>query len=160
IKIAPHAFVDANAFYSRRDEGLFFGYFPGRYGTVFSCLSHDVVAHETTHALLDGLRERYTDPSSPDQAGFHEGFADVVALLSVLPQRDVVDAVVDRPAGRADGAAARNLVALKDVTPKALHNSVLFGLAKQMGQEMASVRGHAVRQSAKMHPSARLLDEE
>jgi hypothetical protein len=160
IKVAPHAFADANAFYSRRDEGLFFGYFPGRAGTVFSCLSHDVVAHETTHALLDGLRERYTDPSSPDQAGFHEGFADVVALLSVFAQRDVVDAVVDRPAGRADAAAARNLVALTDVTPKALRESVLFGLAEEMGQEMAGVRGHALRQSARMEPSAGYLGED
>src|SRR5262249_44069752 len=29
LKVAPHAFADANAFYSKRDEGLFFGYFPG-----------------------------------------------------------------------------------------------------------------------------------
>ena len=118
------------------------------------------MAHETTHALLDGLRERYTDPSSPDQAGFHEGFADVVALLSVFAQRDVIDAVVDRPAGRADGAATSNLVALKDVTPEAFRDSVLFGLAKQMGQEMAGVRGHALRQSAQMKPSEKYLAED
>ena len=45
-------------------QALLFGYFrasesdpgenlPGQ--TVFCCLSHDIVAHETTHALLDGL---------------------------------------------------------------------------------------------------------
>lgn len=81
LKIAPHAFSDANAFYSGKDETLVFGYFPAHDGSmVYGCLSHDVVAHETTHALVDGLRNRFTDPSSPDQAAFHEGFADVVAL--------------------------------------------------------------------------------
>ena len=96
----PHAFLDANAFYSRDSEALLFGYFPGRDGnTIFSCLSHDVVAHETTHALVDGLRSCYQDPSSADQAAFHEGISDVVALLSVFALDDVVRAVLDRHAG-------------------------------------------------------------
>ena len=92
IQVAPHAFADANAFYSPEDQALMFGYFPRHAGGghVFACLAHDIVAHETTHALLDGLRKRYTDPSSPQQAGFHEGFADIVALLSVFSLRDVV----------------------------------------------------------------------
>ena len=95
-----HAFADANAFYSREHEALLFGYFPGREGkTIFSCLSHDVVAHETTHALVDGLRSGYLDPSSADQAAFHEGISDVVALLSVFALDDVVRAVLDRHAG-------------------------------------------------------------
>src|SRR6185503_2322557 len=69
VKVAPHAFADANAFYSSDDEALVFGYFPAGDGTmVYSALSHDVVAHETTHALLDGIRHRFLDPSSPDQA--------------------------------------------------------------------------------------------
>lgn len=160
LKVAPHAFADANAFYSRRDEGLFFGYFPGRHGNVFSCLSHDVVAHETTHAILDGLRERYTDPSSPDQAAFHEGFSDVVAILSVFALPDVVDTLVDRSAGAGQRAAAGNLVALEDVTPEALRNSVLLGLAEEMGQEMAEVRGAALRQSALLTPSPKYLGDE
>ena len=91
LKVVPHAFADANAFYSREHEALLFGYFPGRSGnTIFSCLSHDVVAHETTHALVDGLRSCYLDPSSADQAAFHEGISDVVALLSVFALDDVV----------------------------------------------------------------------
>src|SRR6185369_4652655 len=73
LKVAPHGMMDANAFYSREVEGLVFGYFPGRTKrTVYTCLSHDVVVHETTHALIDGLRRRYLDPSGPDQAAFHE----------------------------------------------------------------------------------------
>ena len=53
IQVAPHAFADANAFYSERDRALVFGYFPKQQNSremVFACLSHDVVAHETTHS--------------------------------------------------------------------------------------------------------------
>ncbi len=153
IKIAPHAFADANAFYSEEDEALLFGYFPGRTGTVFSCLSHDVVAHETTHALLDGLRWRYTDPSSPDQAAFHEGFSDVVALLSVFSLRDVVKTVLDR-------SGDPELVPEESLTIDALRNSLLLGLAEQMGQEMSLARGRALRQSALLEPSPRHLEED
>jgi hypothetical protein len=168
LKVAPHAFADANAFYSKQDEGLFFGYFPGSKGNVFSCLSHDVVAHETTHALVDGLRERYTDPSSPDQAAFHEGFADVVALLEVFALREVVNIVLDRPAGEEEQVRpsaperrnGRRLVATKALTPDALRRSVLLGLAKQMGEEMSTVRGKPLRQSARLTPSAAYLQQE
>ena len=102
LNVAPHAFADPNAFYSEQDKALMFGYFrapkpDSQTGVelVFTCLSHDVVAHETTHAILDGLREHYTQPSSPEQAGFHEGFADVVALLSVFSLTEIIDVFAD-----------------------------------------------------------------
>ncbi|MGH9949224.1 MAG: hypothetical protein ACRD6X_18795, partial [Pyrinomonadaceae bacterium] len=64
LYVATHAFADANAFYSEEDQALAFGYFfvpgTGKRTPIFTCLSYDVVAHETTHAILDGLRERYT----------------------------------------------------------------------------------------------------
>lgn len=153
LKVAPHAFVDANAFYSERDEALVFGYFPGRDGKpVFSCLSHDVVAHEATHALIDGLRGRFTDPSSPDQAAFHEGFADVVALLSVFALRDVVKATLDRSLEKGPERPPAGLVHEDFLKPDSLRDSVLLGLAQQMGEEMSLVRGRVLRRSIKLTP--------
>jgi len=150
IQVAPHAFSDANAFYSDRAQGLFFGYFPSTDGqrTLYTCLSHEIVAHETTHALLDGLRERYTDPSSPQQAGFHEGFADIVAMLSILAAQSVVEKVIDLGLPRARGGAIRR----EAVSVKNLKNSGLFGLAQEMGSELAGVHGHALRRSVQLPP--------
>jgi hypothetical protein len=81
---------EANAYYSPPRNALLFGYFqanaekagdnlPG--GLVFSCLSHDVVAHETAHALVDGLHRYYQYQTNADIAAFHEAFADIVALF-------------------------------------------------------------------------------
>lgn len=144
LKVAPHAFAEANAYYSRRDEGLLFGYFPGRDGKpVFTCLSHDVVVHETTHALVDGLRPHFAEPSSVDQAAFHEGFADIVALLSVFRHDEVINAAL-----RAKGERIRRA----ELTIDALAKSALMGLAAQFGQELAQVRGDALRRSVELEP--------
>ena|SRR5215212_467560 len=149
IKVAPHAFADANAFYSEHDQALLFGYFPASKGMVYCCLSHDIVAHETTHALLDGLRERYTDPSSPEQAAFHEGFADIVALLSVFSLTGIVETIIDLQAPRRN----RSQIAKKLLTIDALRQSMLLGLAKEMGQELPAVRGNVLRRSVELVPS-------
>jgi len=149
IKVAPHAFAEANAFYSERDQALLFGYFPGRHGMVYCCLSHDIVAHETTHALLDGLRERYTDPSSPEQAAFHEGFADIVALLSVFSLSGIVETIIDLQAPRRN----RSQISKDLLTIDALRESMLLGLAKEMGQELPAVRGNVLRRSVELVPS-------
>ena len=90
LRIYPHALREANAYYSPWKKALLFGYFPaspvnpGRNlpgGTVFTCLSHDVIAHEVTHALLDGLHRRLMEPSNQDTLALHEAFADIVALF-------------------------------------------------------------------------------
>ena len=99
LRIYPHAFRMANAYYSRRKGALLFGYFPatedrasGQFpgGMVFTCLSHDVIAHETTHALLDGFHEHFLEPTNPDALAFHEAFADIVALFQHFTFRDVL----------------------------------------------------------------------
>jgi len=90
LRVYPHALRQANAYYSPDKIALLFGYFPEMRseaddsalgGMVFTCLSHDIVAHETTHALLDGLHRRYQEASNVDVLAFHEAFADIVAMF-------------------------------------------------------------------------------
>jgi len=90
LRIYPHALCEANAYYSPSKCALLFGYFPASAenpgkqfpgGLVFTCLSHDIIAHETTHALLDGIHRQFIEPSNPDVLAFHEAFADIVALF-------------------------------------------------------------------------------
>ena len=90
LRIYPHALREANAFYSPMKIALLFGYFNASMGApgdhmpgsqVFTCLSHDIVAHETTHAILDGMHRQFLLPSNRDVLAFHEGFADCVAML-------------------------------------------------------------------------------
>jgi hypothetical protein len=90
LSVRPHALHEANAYYSPQDIALLFGYFeasedaPGNHvpgSAVYSCLSHDIVAHETTHAILDGMHRGFNEPSNPDVLALHEAFADIVALM-------------------------------------------------------------------------------
>ncbi len=90
LRIYPHAMREANSYYSPDKKALLLGYFPASTidpggnlpgGTIFCSLSHDIVAHETTHALLDGLHSRFREATNPDVLAFHEAFADIVALF-------------------------------------------------------------------------------
>jgi hypothetical protein len=97
LRIYPHALREPNAYYSPAKKALLFGYFaasaddPGNHvpgSMVFTCLSHDIIAHETAHALLDGMHRRLNRATNPDMLAFHEAFADIVALFQhfTLPE--------------------------------------------------------------------------
>lgn len=97
LRIYPHALREANAYYSPDKRALLFGYFKPpesaadvQASWVFTCLSQDVIAHETAHAILHGMRQRSIDPSHVDARAFHEGFADIVALLQHFSMAPVV----------------------------------------------------------------------
>ncbi|MEE8522892.1 MAG: hypothetical protein V3T72_03090 [Thermoanaerobaculia bacterium] len=133
LRIYPHALRARNAYYSPQKKAVLFGYFPVRTkdghntpGTqVFTCLSHDIVAHEVTHALLDGVHPRFSEPTNPDVHAFHEAFADVVAMFQHFSYPGVLEDQIRRTRG--DLAA----------------ESMLGQLAQQFGR--ATGRGSALR---------------
>lgn len=123
LRIYPHAMQAKNAFFSPAKGALLFGYFRGtpRFAGhegdwVFTCLSQDIIAHETTHAILHGLRRRGIEASNRDSLAFHEGFADIVALLQHFTMQPVVAHELGRTGGVLRSA------------------SLLTGLANQFGE--------------------------
>ncbi|WP_299846555.1 hypothetical protein [uncultured Paracoccus sp.] len=90
LRLRPFAQRALNAYYDRDRAEIGFGFDRASPDSAradarllrFTALSSDVVAHEVTHALLDGLRPDYDLPVHPDVFAFHEAVADIVALLS------------------------------------------------------------------------------
>ena len=132
LRVYPHALREPNAYYSKQKVALLFGYFRSMArdagaSWVFTALSHDVVVHETTHAILDGLHRRYAEPTSVDSLAFHEAFADIVALLSHFTLAEAVQAEIAANGGRFD------------------QRTLMTGLARQFGR--ATGRGGALREA-------------
>lgn len=177
LKIVPHAFREANAFYSRDHEALLFGYYASRKATnsekgdrgtstkrTYTCLSHDIVAHETTHALLDGVRQRFIYPSLTDQAAFHEGFSDLVAILSVISVTDLVKAIIIK-----SNEGERELIihnkeiddpkinSAESLEAEIMRISPLLSLAEEMGKNSHYSENKALRESLKIKPDRTAL---
>ncbi len=149
LKIYPHAMQEANAFYSRDLEALVFGYFPASDSdpvsnlpgqTIFTCLSHDIVAHETTHALIDGQRMHFMEATSPDTLAFHEAFADIVALLQHFSFKEVLLDVIKRTGGliyRSNiNSAIKAEKGTEEIISELSASNPLVELAKQFGEAM------------------------
>lgn len=145
LRLFPHAFNGRNAFYDHNLHGVLFGYFqadmddagsnmPGQ--TIYTCLSHDIIAHEMTHAIVDRLRRYFLEPSNIDVLAFHEGFSDLVALFQHFSFRDLLSQEIRR--ARSD---------LRQPT-------LLVQLARQFGY--ATGEGKSLR-SALDQPDAKLL---
>ena len=137
LVLRPHGLPGTkNAFYDKETGSIQFGYFQaaaevtGRNlprSWVFTCLSHDIVAHEVTHALLDGLRANFTIPTNPDVPGFHEALADLVAVFQHFSYRDVLEKAI---------AQSRSKLQMAPL---------LTDLAWQFSQSQGGQYGHALR---------------
>ena len=134
LRLVPHAFRGGNAFYHPRLRAVLFGYFrasadspgdnlPGQ--VIFTCLSHDIIAHEVTHAIVDRLRPYFNIATNPHVRAFHEGFADIVAVFQRLSFRDLVHR------------------ALQDSRGDVRQSQLLSNIAAQFGQGLGS--GKALR---------------
>ena len=104
LQIFPYGLPNVmNAFYSRTQNCLKFGDFvpSGQTERVFTCRSFDIVAHETGHAVLDGLKPRWLEADNPPQTGgLHESFGDLTAIFLALSQLDQCEAVVAQTKAR------------------------------------------------------------
>lgn len=134
LRLYPHGIQAPNAFYSPNERAIYFGSFKSTNlrgsaypGMVYAALSHDIIAHEMSHALLDGMHKAFREPSNPDVLAFHEAFADIVALLQQFSNLDVV---------RSQSAAVRGNLSME---------SLLGNLARQFGD---ATRGTSALRSA------------
>jgi hypothetical protein len=104
LAIFPHGLPNVmNAFYSRSQCCLKFGDFvpTGQQQRVFTCRSLDIVAHETAHAVLDGLKPDWLLADNPPQTGgLHEAFGDLTAIFLSLSQLDLCEAIVAQTKAR------------------------------------------------------------
>jgi hypothetical protein len=134
LRLFPHAFHGANAFFSSDLHAVLFGYFradrdnpglnmPGQ--NIYTCLSHDIIVHEMTHAIVNRLRKYFLEPSNKDVLAFHEGFADVVALFQHFTYRELLRDEIQR------------------VHTDIRRDNTLVRMAQQFGE--ATGRGRALR---------------
>ncbi len=155
LRVYPHALREANAFYDPNKKALLFGYFTaGRTSRsapptsiVFTCLSHDIIVHETCHAILDGMHPRYVENSNADMLALHEAFADIVAIFQHFSHPQVLEDQIARTRGDLE------------------QQSLLGALAQEFGQ--ATGHGGALRdalgeyvdgQWRMLEPDNRILD--
>ena len=107
LQIYPFARKEMNAYYNRERQALIFGWYRAeesnrrnlKNGLVFTALSHDIIAHEVSHALLDGMRPYFFRPYHHDTLAFHEAFSDLVAIFQHFRHRDLVSNAIMRCRG-------------------------------------------------------------
>jgi hypothetical protein len=166
LRVYPHGFNEANAYYSRELRGLVFGYFsasaddpgqniPGQ--PIFTCLSHDIIVHETCHAIIDGMREYFLEPTNRDTLGFHEALSDIIAMLQHFTFPEPLMDTIQRTGGRLylthlqpellTDAEGRELVS------GAMERNPLVDLALQFGESLGTRR--ALRSAIGKEPNSR-----
>jgi hypothetical protein len=169
LNLYPHAMVSANAAYSPSAKGILFGYFrastddPGRNlpgQTVFTCLSHDIIVHETTHAILDGLRTYFSDRTSQDVAAFHEAFADIAALFRHFSHKEALLDTIQKTGGKLyqyhlqPEATTEGKARIQAENPA---DNPLVGLAQQFGEARGT--GKALRSALSEPPDPKRIKD-
>jgi hypothetical protein len=102
LLIVPRAGQMENAYYERDSHSLQFFSFPSNQDEremVYTSLARDIVAHETGHAILDGIAPHLWFAITPQSRALHEAIGDLTALLISIDSNKLVDAVLKKTNG-------------------------------------------------------------
>jgi len=106
LLVVPRAGWMENAYYERDSHSLQFFSFDVDGKTIYTSLSRDIVAHETAHAIIDGIDPDLYDALDPQSLALHEGIADLTAMLLAFDSSRLSRAILDATGGRIDKSNA------------------------------------------------------
>src|SRR5690606_11467940 len=86
LRLRPHAFAGANAFYDPATGSIAFGYYPA-------------VQDLAGRNLPGGLRAHFASPTGRDVLAFHESFADLIAVFQHFSYPQVVLSAIRQSRG-------------------------------------------------------------
>ena len=99
LLVVPRAGWMENAFYERRSHSLQFFSFESDDKVIHTALSRDIVAHETAHAVIDGIVPDLYDALDAQSLALHEGIADLTAMLMAITSSRLRRDILDRTGG-------------------------------------------------------------
>ena len=94
LLVVPRAGEWANAFYERNSRSIQLFYFTTGGKTVYTCHSQDIISHETTHAVIDGVVPDLYHATSPDGLAIHESLADIATLMMAFRSRELASKIL------------------------------------------------------------------
>ncbi|UCH32773.1 MAG: hypothetical protein JSV05_05220 [Candidatus Bathyarchaeota archaeon] len=107
LQVRPRAGLWENALYERDSGSLQFFYFPSKAGyNVYTALSQDIVAHETAHAILDGVAPDLYKATRTESLALHEAIADLTAIMLTLLNEMIIFSVYAISSSQLDIASA------------------------------------------------------
>lgn len=113
LLVLPRAGEMPNAFYERESHSLQLFSISRGDGEppACACLSRDIIAHETAHAILDGIAPDLYNALTPQSLALHEAIADLTALLMSFRSSKLREAVLEATNGSIADSTAFSTVA-------------------------------------------------
>ena len=112
LLVIPQAGIMKNAFYERDSHSLqlFWHRDPKTSKLIHAALNSDVIAHETAHAILDGIAPDLYDAVTPQSLALHEAIADLTAGIIAFRRPQLRRKVLDQTQSTIDKDTAFSLI--------------------------------------------------
>jgi len=121
LHVDPRAGKQFNAYYNRNCLKFFFSKARNAKKIIYTADSADIVAHELGHAILDSLKPNMFHVQGLELWAFHESFADITAILSVMQHNEIMQK------------------ALKQTKGDLMRPNVISKIAEQVGNAIFSI---------------------